>query len=241
MIQEKYVKYTIYISLFVQIVTSILSYDGTNYKLLEKDEVLKDVLNLELIVQIIESAFYIWVIFALKDLSKMTSRRYIDWAITTPTMLISTIIFMKYQEHKEKNDGTIITFNGFINDNKSIIIKIVVLNALMLLFGYLGETNKMDKNQCIFIGFIFFLWSFKIIYEEYAKKSNVGKELFKFLLFIWGLYGITATFGDVTKNTSYNILDIISKNFYGLFIYYTIKKISNDTYKIDKNGLLGSI
>ena len=28
------------------------------------------------------------------------------------------------------------------------------------------------------------------------------------------------------KNTSYNILDIIAKNFYGLFIYYRIVKIS---------------
>ena len=32
----------------------------------------------------------------------MTSRRYIDWMITTPTMLISTILFLKYQEKKEE-------------------------------------------------------------------------------------------------------------------------------------------
>ena len=29
-----------------------------------------------------------------------------------------------------------------------------------------------------------------------------------------------------TKNKSYNMLDIVSKNFYGLFIYYIIIQIS---------------
>ena len=37
------------------------------------------------------------------DYNKITKRRYIDWVITTPTMLISTIIFMKYVEYKEQN------------------------------------------------------------------------------------------------------------------------------------------
>jgi len=239
MIKEKYVKYSIYLSLFIQVITSILSYDGNNYKLKETDSVLKDVLKLELIVQVIEAAFYIWVIFSLSDLKGMTSRRYIDWIITTPTMLISTIIFMKYQEHKEKNNGEIVTFTGFLKDNKHIILKIVVLNALMLLFGYLGETNQMDKNKAIFIGFIFFIWCFKTIYDEYGKKSKLGMKLFLFLLVVWGMYGVTATFGDIKKNTSYNVLDIISKNFYGLFIYYTIKKTSSETYNIDKKELPG--
>ena len=42
----------------------------------------------------VEAFFYIWVILALKDLKIMTSRRYIDWFITTPTMLVSTIVFL---------------------------------------------------------------------------------------------------------------------------------------------------
>ena len=231
MIDEKHVQITIYLSLFVQILTSLLSYDGLKYKLKEKDEVLKDVLRLELIVQLIEAIFYIWVIFALRDLNKMTPRRYIDWVITTPTMLISTIIFMKYQEHKEKNDGTTINFKDFLKDNKQNIYRIIFLNALMLLFGYLGETNKIDKNKSIFIGFIFFFLSFRLIYEEYGKKSILGKKLFQFLVFIWGLYGVTATFGNINKNISYNMLDVVSKNFYGLFIYYKIKEQNKLQYK----------
>ena len=45
------------------------------------------------------------------------------------------------------------------------------------------------------------------------------------MLVIWGFYGVAATFGTVNKNISYNTLDIIAKNFYGLFIYYVIVKL----------------
>lgn len=225
MIKEKYVKTTIYISLIVQFLTTLLSYDGMYYKLKEKDNVLGDVLKLELIVQIIEATFYIWVIFALKNMKDMTPRRYIDWVITTPTMLLSSIIYMKYKEYQEKNDPTILTFKGFLKDNKSVIKKIFILNTLMLLFGYLGETGRLDKTTSIGIGFIFFFWYFKIIYDKFAKHSGAGKKLFYFLLTIWGLYGVAATFGTVNKNISYNTLDIIAKNFYGLFIYFVIVKL----------------
>lgn len=225
MVKENYVTITIYISLFLQFLTTVLSYDGIYYKLKERDAVLSDVLKLELVTQVIEASFYIWVIFALKNMENMTPRRYIDWMITTPTMLLSSIIYMKYAEYQEKHDQTVLTFKGFIKDNKSNITKIFVLNSLMLLFGYLGETGKIDKKISIGIGFIFFFWYFKIIYDDYAKHSIAGKKLFYFILIVWGLYGIAATFGTVNKNISYNTLDIISKNFYGLFIYYVIRKV----------------
>jgi hypothetical protein len=37
--------------------------------------------------------FYIWIIFAIKDLKSVTPRRYIDWSITTSVMLFTTIVF----------------------------------------------------------------------------------------------------------------------------------------------------
>lgn len=215
---------TIYFSLFVQIVTSLLSFDGVNVKLNKKDAVLRDILKLELFVQVIESLFYIWVIFALKNFNEMTSRRYIDWVITTPTMLLSTIIFMKYQEFKENKNNESVDFFDFLKTDKQNIIKIVIFNGLMLLFGYLGERNIMNKPLAILIGFYFFYKSFNLIYNQYAMKSELGKKLFNFLFIIWGLYGVSASFDVVSKNVSYNLLDIIAKNFYGLFIYYIIKQ-----------------
>ena len=43
-----------------------------------------------------------------------------------------------------------------------------------------------------------------------------------------------------TKNISYNLLDIVSKNFYGLFIYYKVIQQSK-YYKKGKNDLPGLI
>ena len=75
MIKDKLVGKTIYISLFVQLLTTLVSLDGLNYDLSPEDEILKHILVLETFVQFVEAFFYIWIIYALKDLNLMTSRR----------------------------------------------------------------------------------------------------------------------------------------------------------------------
>tara|TARA_A100001015_G_C15021592_1_gene728289 strand:- start:2060 stop:2758 length:699 start_codon:yes stop_codon:yes gene_type:complete len=219
---------TIYASLAIQIITTIISLDGLFKKLKQKDLVLKEILVLEGIVQLIESGFYIWVIFAIHDLYKVTPRRYIDWTFSTPIMLISTIVFMKYQEYRENNIDKTFKMFDFFKENKNNIVKIFVYNGLMLLCGFLGEAGIIDKRIGIPLGFVFFYLSFNLIYQEYAKKSELGKKLFTFLVIVWGLYGVAAMTDLKTKNISYNILDIIAKNFYGLFIYYIILQISKE-------------
>ena len=219
---------TIYASLVVQIITTVFSLGGIFTKLKEKDVVLQEILVLEAVVQLIESCFYVWVIFAIHNLNKVTPRRYIDWTFSTPIMLTSTIVFMKYQEYKEKNINKSFRLLDFFKENKSNIVKIFVFNGLMLLCGFLGEAGIIDKRIGIPLGFIFFYLSFNLIYKEYAKKSKLGKKLFTFLVIVWGLYGIAAMTDLKTKNISYNMLDIVAKNFYGLFIYYIILQISKD-------------
>ena len=142
------IKNTIYFSFAVQLVTSLISSNGLIVDLSERDEILKDILKMELLVQFVESSFYMWVILALKDYKILTQRRYIDWVITTPTMLISTIIFMKYIEYKE-NDKEILTFKQTILEEKDNLIKIVIYNFLMLMFGFLGETGRLNKKLAI--------------------------------------------------------------------------------------------
>ena len=224
MINNALVEKTIYASLWIQFLTTTLSLDGLNYDLAIEDNILKDILILEAFVQFVEAFFYIWVIYALKDLRKMTSRRYFDWFITTPTMLVSTIIFMEYLKKKEANEDTL-KFWSFLKDHKWNIIKIVTYNFFMLVFGLLGELNIIDKKIGISIGFIFFGLSFKLIYDEYARHTEGGKNLFIFLLVVWSLYGVSAMMPIVPKNACYNTLDIVAKNFYGLFIYYYITTI----------------
>ena len=221
------VEKTIYFSIFIQIFTTLISSDGLYKTLEKKDMILQDILKLEIFIQFIETGFYLWVIYALNDIHSMTSRRYIDWFITTPLMLLSMIIFCKYQEYKIHNIPQF-TVTEFINDEWDNIKKIAFYNAMMLLFGYLGETEILPKNIAISIGFIFLYLSFSIIYQ-YAKKTELGLKLLYFLAIIWGSYGVSATFNVVEKNISYNLLDIVSKNFYGLYIYYKIKE-NNEKY-----------
>jgi len=222
---DKLVDKSIKISLFIQIVTTLISLDGFRMKLSPDDQILNEILTIETIVQVIEGAFYIWVMFALNDINKMTPRRYIDWTITTPIMLLSTIIYFKYSEYKEKGLSKPFTLEGFYAENKDNIHKIVVYNGLMLLCGYLGETGIINKRIGILMGFLFFYLSFNLIYYEYAVHSEVGQNLFKVLIFLWSLYGVSAMLPVKEKNLCYNVLDIFAKNFYGLYIYYRIREL----------------
>lgn len=91
--------------------------------------------------------------------------------------------------------------------------------------GILSEAGIIDMKYGISLGFLFFMGSFYVIYENYAKHTENGKKLFVFLFSIWSLYGFSALLPVVPKNTCYNILDIVAKNFYGLFIYHYITQV----------------
>lgn len=218
---------TSYSSLFIQLITGIVGIKGLSYKLDKKDEILKSALKLETLVQLIEFIFYLYLVYSIHNKilpNNITSIRYFDWAITTPTMLLSTIIYLKYNEEKEKNK-TIKLFDLFKSE-KNNILKILVANWMMLLFGYLGEINIIDIKYTTPIGFIFFAYVFKMLYSNYAVKTYQGLKLYWPMFIIWSLYGVAAVFDFNIKNTSYNILDIFAKNFYGIFLFILIKSKS---------------
>ena len=223
------VLWTVYFSIFMQFATSIVQVNGLFIKLPEEHSILKDILMMETIVQVIEASFYLWLVFNFRNIQKMASKRYYDWVITTPLMLLATIIYMKYLELNENQkdpQGTIIKFKDFISDNAVNITKITVSNFLMLLLGYLGEIDVMSIVNSVIVGTLFFIYTFYVIWDEYAKYSKEGSMLFYFLFVVWGLYAVAALMKAKYKNISYNLLDIVSKNFYGLYIYYVIKMIA---------------
>lgn len=218
---------TSYSSLIIQLITGIIGISGMNYKLDKKDEILKSALKLETLVQLVEFIFYVYLVYSIHNKiipNNITSIRYFDWMITTPTMLLSTIIYLKYNEEIEKNN-TIELFD-LLKSEKNNIIKILLANWMMLLFGYLGEINVLDIKYTTPIGFIFFAYLFKLLYSNYAIKSNQGLILYWPMFIIWSLYGIAAVFDFNIKNASYNILDIFAKNFYGIFLFILIKSKS---------------
>jgi hypothetical protein len=214
------VKKTTEISLLVQVITGIFSALGLTIKVDESDQILKQILGLELIVQIIEFGFYFFFVSNF-NLETLAINRYSDWFISTPTMLFSSAAYFFYEEQKEKNnvDNTLLNFTI---TNKWILLEIFIFNFFMLAFGYLGETGVIDRYTASVLGTACFARSFYLLYKEFADKSIIGKQLFPVLFVIWGLYGVAFLTSVHEKNIGYNILDIIAKNFFGIYLYYKI-------------------
>jgi hypothetical protein len=58
--------------------------------------------------------------------------------------------------------------------------------------------------------------------QSETRKVSPETSLIWFVFF-WSLYGVFSTMSYTTKNTGYNILDIFSKNFFGLFLASQIR------------------
>ena len=234
---ENTVKFTVYLSIFMQILTGILPLPALFLKTNENDMVVKDVLKLETVVQLVEGIFYILVVYLAISVASLATYRYFDWVITTPFMLLSTMIFMEWSNHKNKknkeeiNNNTVITFMDTIKKYKKLFITIGLLNFVMLLFGFLGETKQMPNILAVILGFIPFAYMFGLMYTNFVKdtperiSSKENKNLFYFMSSIWSLYGVAAFFPANPKNIMYNFLDIIAKNFYGLFLSYKLYQV----------------
>ena len=207
------------ISLAIQFIVGFINTLALNIKTETKDELLNDLLIVELVVQIIEFIFYMWLIYSFKRVFKnITPFRYVDWFITTPLMLITLSAFLNHDGNKSNR------LSGFLSDNRDSIAKIVGLNASMLLFGLFGELGYMSSYVSTALGFIPFALNFKYIKDKFLRDSDdvIKKTIFYWFVFFWSLYGVFALMNHTIKNTGYNILDIFSKNFFGLFLAYTV-------------------
>jgi hypothetical protein len=212
------------VSLVVQIVVGIIDYLATNIHISQKDEILKDLLKLEVFVQGIELIFYVWLIYYFSKVSRnITPVRYLDWAVTTPLMLITLCAFLNH-------DGqTPSRLSDFISTHTGSIVKIVLLNGAMLLFGLIGELGYLNHYISTALGFIPFALNFKYIKETFlpTDEDTFKNAVFYWFVFFWSLYGVFAVMSYTVKNTGYNILDIFAKNFFGLFLAYIVWTKSN--------------
>jgi hypothetical protein len=207
------------ISLGIQFLIGIIDYLAINIEVNSEDEILKDLIKVEFFVQIIEFIFYIWLIYYFnKKTRNITSFRYLDWSITTPLMLITLSAFLKHNRNEP------FRLNDFISNHQSSILKIVFLNAAMLLFGFIGEIGLLNPYVSTTLGFIPFILNFKYIKDTFLQTSeDIYKNgLFYWFAFTWSLYGVFAVMSYTIKNTGYNILDVFSKNFFGIFLAYNI-------------------
>jgi bacteriorhodopsin len=130
--------------------------------------------------------------------------RYVDWAITTPIMLLVLILVLG--ENIKQSVKFIFYFI------------IVLLNFAMLFMGYLGEINYLPKLNATILGFIPFTILFYLVYITFVKGKNsmANNVMFGLYVVIWSLYGVVYMFEEELKNICFNILDLIAKCFVGI-------------------------
>ena len=176
---------------------------------------IRHILNLETAVSLIAGFVYSILVTKLDkkeiSLDDITNYRYMDWFITTPLLLLVLILFYNYRDKKP------IYF--------SIYLLIIIINYCMLYSGYLGENNKNIKYKACIIGFVFYSLLIYIIWYNFLSIEASYVDIILFITFatIWGLYGIVYLIQNIKlKNICYNILDIIAKVFFGIFmwVYY---------------------
>ena len=180
--QDKLILSTAKISYVVQIIAGIIGIYGIFIQLPAEHLLLREILVMETIVQFIELIYYTWLINQFKNIHyNVTTTRYFDWAISTPIMILSTLLFMIYKNKnkietfdqkdisREKKDtqnkaakpepdtekSIQLSFVPIVQENSGPILKTILSNQLMLLFGYLGEKGVISRLQGLFGGHSF--------------------------------------------------------------------------------------
>jgi bacteriorhodopsin len=219
-------------SIVVQVVTGVIELLALFVKTAPGMALIRQLLGLELAVQAVEGAFYAWLYTNINTVKNITPKRYADWALTTPTMLVTLVAYIIYLNSDKGNGNDSLSFIQILRENAVPIAQIVGLNWLMLLFGYLGEVGVIPLVTGVVLGFVPFIAYFYIIYERFVVNNannvnNTSLKIYAYFLVFWSLYGIVALLPYTLKNTIYNVLDLFAKNFFGLFLSYLI--VSNST------------
>jgi len=209
------------LSIIIQIVSGIIEFVSLFAKLPLKYAFLKQMMLLEVVVQVIESSFYIYWFKNFKKVANVTPTRYFDWVITTPTMLVNLIFYLIFLHSLDTNTSDTLQFVELFKQESTTILPILLLNWTMLLFGYLGEISVLPVIVGVVLGFIPFLMYYYTIYHTYVL-NETGFKIFMYFFIFWMLYGCVAILPYKLKNICYNILDLFSKNFFGIFLSYLI-------------------
>ena len=208
---------SLYFSLFVQVISIAIGLFGLSLNVDPVDQILITAVGLETIVSSIQFSFYLWYTYHFKEVVEATFYRYHDWMITTPIMLLTTILYFDYNNNPDEKK----TLQSFWNEHQKDILIIFAFNAMMLFFGYLYEIGSLDLFTSNSMGFVGLIGSFYVIYSSFVSKNlSANLPLFGVMSVIWGSYGVAATLSPGWKNLSYNLIDTISKNFYGIYLTY---------------------
>lgn len=157
--------------------------------------------------------------------------RYIDWAITTPLLLLKMVSLLKIQPAWEKRS----------------IFWLLFADLFMVFTGYIGEqqltadghimvANKLLWGAISTVGYLivpYVLWSFWKRYKDsvQAEERRAYKWLALSTVTTWGIYPlgyILTTIDGFNLNyihISFSIFDVINKVGAGAVVYLATKKI----------------
>jgi sensory rhodopsin len=180
-----------------------------------KVKMVQHIMNLETCISVVAGYFYSVFNEKIKrmkeiDWKELTRLRYVDWAITTPIMLLVLSL--------------VLSFNTKTNIQLHWFLLTVLFNYVMLYAGYLGETGQVERVTASLVGFLALFLTYALVFVNYMlpKYNRDNTVMFSLYVVIWSIYGVAYHFEEMQKNITYNYLDLISKCFVGigLWIYY---------------------
>lgn len=208
MIEENYfVKLTFYITYVFLMTTATITF----IEAITTDDVrARHILNLETCISVVATFFYSKFVKQLEDgvaYKQINIDRYTDWMITTPLMLLVLCLVFVYN-----TKTTLKLWTFFV---------VLMLNLGMILTGYLGEVDYINRTSANILGFGFFAALFGYLYRTFLhKKYNFDNMLiFSSFFILWSLYGVFYEFDEQFKNVAFNILDLFAKCFVGIFFW----------------------
>lgn len=211
--KSRLVKVTFYITYAFLLTTATVTFIEA---MRNKDPGIRHILNLETCISVVAAFFYTQFMKKINDYDAQNKEinykeinitRYTDWMITTPIMLLVLCLVFGY------NNKTVMTASYFL--------LVLLVNFLMLAFGYVGEVGLLNKRLSQSGGFIFFFILYGMIYYTFLNdKYNFDNQIiFWAFVFFWFFYGVLYDLNEETKNVGYNILDLFSKCFVGIFFW----------------------
>ena len=192
-------------SLVVQLLVGGVTTSG--FFLTQEDDDLRLIFAFELTSQIVELAWYVWVVCRYREI--VTWTRYLDWVWSTPVMHISTALFLYHRATLPVRD----VFRAWP------LYLALSLNWLMLAFGFALETGAVGRVFGLACGGVAFVGSFGALAVLVDEADGLSVGLLSVMYVVWALYGVAAALADTPKNVAYNALDVVSKNFYGVFLF----------------------
>jgi hypothetical protein len=178
---------------------------------IKQPEILQTILTLETVVQCIEFAWYLMIGLTYYSWcwSWGVEWRYLDWAFSTPVMLITLFFFVQYLASPEAcmTNETLVGQSGFA----LAIACIVAFDWAMLLFGLSIELKEQNTwapawsilgrvrrgnyhNAAIGLGFVALVLAFlpHFIWAGDGYGSTGGWVAILVTLAIWAVYGVVA-------------------------------------------------